>query len=83
MCCSVRDIGAIRGPPKFRENMVVASRIESDGDMSALFGVEEEDATQQDPGDRTVDVIHAGWFRIDDPFAGDASTFSCRHCYVE
>ena len=36
--------------PKFHENLVVASRVESDGEISALFRVEEEDASQQDPG---------------------------------
>ena len=36
--------------PKFHENLVVASRVESDGDISALFLVDEEDASQQDTG---------------------------------
>jgi hypothetical protein len=34
---------------KFHENLVAAYRVESNGDKSALFGVEEEDLSQQDP----------------------------------
>jgi hypothetical protein len=76
---------------KFHENLVVASRVESDRDIYALFIFEEEDVPQQDPA--VVQAQDRGWLfdevlgllyrsRAHDPF-GDTSTFSCLNCEVE
>ena len=77
--------------PKFNENVVVARRVESDGDISVLFLVDEEDASQQAPGgiegrtDGLFDDVGA-WvqggrlyqFRLDPTADGmSASTFLC------